>query len=56
MVGRYIKMVKEHLWKVVPSHQRDWKARLPIFHLVYRAYIHDTMDLTPASVVFGREL
>jgi hypothetical protein len=33
MVERYIKMVEEHLWKVVALHQWDWDARLPIFLL-----------------------
>jgi hypothetical protein len=42
MVGHYIKMVKEHLWKVILSHHRDWDAGLPIFHLTYKAYTHDT--------------
>jgi hypothetical protein len=38
MVEHYIKMVKQHLRKVVASHQRDWDATLPIFLLAYRAY------------------
>jgi hypothetical protein len=56
MVERYIKTVAEHLRKVVASHQRDWDARLPIFLLAYRASTHDTTGLTPANLVFGREL
>jgi hypothetical protein len=55
-VGRYIKMVEEHLRKVDASHQRDWNARLPIFLLAYRASTYDTTGLTPASLVIGREL
>jgi hypothetical protein len=55
-VERYIKTVKEHLRKVVTLHQRDWDARLPIFLLAYRASTHDTTGLTPANLVFGREL
>jgi transposase InsO family protein len=56
MVELYIRMVEEHLRKVVPSHQRDWNARLPNLVLAYRASIHDITGLTPASLVFGREL
>jgi hypothetical protein len=56
VVECYIKMVKQHLQKFVTSHQRDWDARLPIFLLAYRASIHDTTGLTPANLVFGREL
>jgi hypothetical protein len=56
MVEGYIKTVEEHLRKVVPSHQRNSDARLPIFLLAYGASTHDTAVLTPASLVFGREL
>jgi hypothetical protein len=56
MVECYIRMVEEHLQKIVTSRQRDWDSRLPIFLLAYRAPTHDTMGLTLASLVFGREL
>ncbi|XP_033607654.1 uncharacterized protein LOC117282386 [Cryptotermes secundus] len=55
-VERYVKTIEEHLRKIVASHQRDWDERLPLFLLAYRASIHDTTGLTPASLVFGREL
>jgi hypothetical protein len=56
MVERYIKTVEEHLRKVVASYQRDWDERLHLFLLAYRASTHETAGLTPASLVFGREL
>jgi hypothetical protein len=56
MVERYIKTIEKHLRKVVASYQRDWEARLPIFLLDYRASTHDSTGLTPARLVFGREL
>ena len=56
MVERYVKTIEEHLRKVVSSHQRDWDERLPLFLLAYRASTHDTTGLTPAGLVFGREL
>jgi hypothetical protein len=56
MVQRYIKTVEEHIRKVVSSDQRDWDERLPLFFLAYRASTHDTTGLTPARLVFGREL
>jgi transposase InsO family protein len=56
MVERYIKTIEEHLRKVVTSHQKDWDDGLPLFPLAYRASTHDTTGLTPASLVFGREL
>jgi hypothetical protein len=56
MVERYIKTVEEHLRKVVAPHERDWNERLLLFLLAYRALTHDTTGLTPARLVFGREL
>jgi hypothetical protein len=56
MVERYIKTIEEHLRKVVASHQRDWDERVPLFLLAYRASTHDTTGLTPAKLMFGREL
>jgi hypothetical protein len=41
--------------KTVEEHRRDWDVRLPIFLLPYRASTDDTTDLTPASLLFGRE-
>jgi hypothetical protein len=55
MVEGYIKIIEEHLRKVVPAHQRDWDERLPIL-LSYRASTHETIGLTPANMLFGREL
>jgi hypothetical protein len=49
-------MVEEYLWKVIASHKRDWDARLPTYLLAYRASTHSTMGLTPANLVFWREL
>jgi hypothetical protein len=45
-------MVEEHF----VSHQRDWNTRLSIFFFAYRVSTHDTTGLTPANLVFGREL
>jgi hypothetical protein len=56
MVELYVKTIEEHLRKVVSTHQRDWDERLPIFLLAYRASTHETTSVTPANMVFGREL
>jgi hypothetical protein len=56
MVERYIKTIEENLRKVIASHQRDWDERVPLFLLAYRASTHDTVGLTPAKLMFGREL
>lgn len=42
IMERCIKTAEEHLRKVTASYQKDWDARLPLFLLAYRAYIHDT--------------
>jgi hypothetical protein len=56
MLERYIKTVEGQLRKAIASNQRDWDAILPIFLLAYRTSTHGTTGLTPASLVFGREL
>jgi transposase InsO family protein len=56
MVERYMKTIEEHLRKVVSTHQRDWDERLPIFLLAYQASTHETTGMTPAKMVFRREL
>jgi hypothetical protein len=48
--------LEKHLQKVVELHQRELDTRLPIFLLAYRAPTRGTTGLTPASLVFGREL
>jgi transposase InsO family protein len=53
IVELYIKTAEEHLRKVVASNQN---AMLPLFLLANRASTHDTTGVTPASLLFGREL
>jgi transposase InsO family protein len=52
VLERYVKTAEEHLRKVLPTHQRDWDERLPIFMLAYRVSTHETTDMTPTSIVF----
>jgi hypothetical protein len=52
----YVKTVEEHMRKVTVLHERNWDTGLPIFLLAYRASKHDTVGLTTANLVFGREL
>jgi hypothetical protein len=49
-------MAEDHLRKVIALYLRDWDAISPIFLLANRAFTHDTMGLTLASVMFGTEL
>jgi hypothetical protein len=41
---------------VSSTYQTDGNDRLPIFLLAYRASTHETTGMTPANVVFGKEL
>lgn len=41
---------------MVSSYQRDWDERVPLFLMAYRASTHETTDVTPANMVFGREV
>ena len=41
---------------MVSSHQRDWDERIPLFLMAYRASTHTTTGVTPANMVFRREL
>lgn len=56
MVERFNKTMEEHLSKVVEDHHQDWDQHLPLFLMAYRAAVHDTTGLTPAKIVFGKEL
>jgi transposase InsO family protein len=53
MVERYVKMIEEHLRKVVSTHQRDRYEMLPIFLLAYRASTHETTGMTPSNIFSG---
>jgi hypothetical protein len=56
MVERYMKTIAEKFTKGVSSYQRDWDERIPLFLLAYQASTHETTGVTPAKMVFGREL
>jgi hypothetical protein len=56
MVEHYIKIVEEHLWKVIASNQRNWYVRSHFFLLGYREPMQNTRGLTPERLVFRRAL
>jgi hypothetical protein len=56
MAERYVKTIEEHLRKIVSDHQRDCNEKVPIFLLTYLASTHETTGVTPANMVFEREL
>jgi hypothetical protein len=56
MVKQCVKMVEQHLRKVISMHHRDWGESLPVFLLAYRASTQKTTGTTPNSMVFGRDM
>ena len=57
MVERFNRTLEQHLSKVVDENQTDWDQRIPpLFPMAYRSSGHDTTGMTPAKLVFGREI
>ena len=56
MVERFNSTLEQHLSKVVDKNQTDWDQRIPLFLMAYRSSVHDTTGMTPAKLVFGREI
>jgi hypothetical protein len=56
MVECYVRMIKNHLRKVVSTHRRDWDKRLSTFLLAYRASTNETIDVTLAYMMLGQQL
>jgi hypothetical protein len=56
MVERFNRTLEQHLQKVVSQNQRDWDEHIPLFLLAYRSSVHNSTQLSPARLVFGREL
>ena len=52
----YKRQLEQHLSKVVDENQTDWDQRIPLFLMAYRSSVHDTNGMTPAKLVFGREI
>ena len=56
MIERFNRTFEQHLSKVVDENQTDWDQRIPLFLMAYRSSVHDTTGMTPAKLVFGREI
>ena len=41
---------------VYKRQQTDWDQRIPLLLMAYRSSVHDTTGMTPAKLVFGREI
>lgn len=56
MVERFNRTLVEGLAKLTSTNQRDWDAHIPLFLMAYRSSVHEATKLSPAQVVFGRNL
>jgi ubiquitin carboxyl-terminal hydrolase 36/42 len=56
LLKRYMKIVHKQSRELVPSNRRDCGTINPLFLLAYRALMHETTGMTPASLVLSREL
>ena len=56
MVERYNRTLENQLATFVQDHQKDWDLHLPLLLMSYRSAVHETTKLTPAMLMFGREL
>ena len=45
-----------HLSKMVGENQADWDKHIPLFLMAYRGSAHNTTEVTPSKMLFGREL
>ena len=56
MVERNNRTLENQLATFVQDHQKDWDLHLPLLLLSYRSAVDETTKLTPAVLMFGREL
>ena len=55
-VERYNRTLQSMLSKMIEGDQRSWDRVLPIAMLAYRSSEHDTTGVSPARMLFGREI
>ena len=56
MVERYNRTLENQLATFVQDHQKDWDLHLPQLLMSYRSAVYETTKLTPAMLMFWREL
>jgi len=55
-VERQHQTILQYLSKFIEENQRDWDRWIPMFLLAYRSSKHETTQVTPAELYFGRDL
>ncbi|CAB0009440.1 unnamed protein product, partial [Nesidiocoris tenuis] len=56
LVERLNRTLTKHLAQFVDRSQSNWDEKLPLFLLAYRSACHSTTGLSPAQLVYGRDL
>ena len=56
LVERLNRTLTKYLAMFVAENQDDWDTKLPLFLLAYRSAPQETTGLSPAQLVFGRDL
>lgn len=56
MVERYNRPLEHQLATFVEDHQGDWDLHLLLLLMSYQTAVHETTRLSPAMLMFGREL
>ena len=56
MVERANRTIQNMIASYVSDKQDDWDDHLPLLMLAYRSSVHETIGVSPAMMMFGREL
>ena len=56
MVGRANRSIQNMISSYISDTQNDWDEHIPLLMLAYRSSVHETTSLSPATMMFGREL
>ncbi|KAJ8351941.1 hypothetical protein SKAU_G00234170 [Synaphobranchus kaupii] len=56
LVERFNRTLATKLAILASQHQRDWDRHLPLVLWAYRSAVQESSQLTPAALMFGREL
>ena len=55
-IERYNHTLQSMLSKLIEGDQRNWDRALPIAMMAYRSSVHDSTGMSPARMLFGREI
>ena len=55
-IERYNRTLQSMLSKLIEGDQRNWDRALPIAMMAYGSSVHDSMGMSPARMLFGREI